>query len=49
MTGTRTASVTADCARCVPNAPLLVGVIHCEAKIAIVGKAHGQLVFFVPF
>ena len=35
MTGTRTASVTADCARCVPNAPLLVGVIYCEAKIAL--------------
>ena len=35
MTGTRTASVTTDCARCVPNAPLLVGVIYCEAKIAL--------------
>ena len=35
MTGTRAASVTADCARCVPNAPLLVGVIYCEAKIAL--------------
>jgi hypothetical protein len=35
MAGTRAASVAADCARCVPNAPLLVGVIHCEAKIAL--------------
>jgi hypothetical protein len=35
MTGTRAASATADCARCVPNAPLLVGVIYCEAKIAL--------------
>ena len=37
VNGTRAASVTADCARCVPNAPLLVGVIviYCEAKIAL--------------
>jgi hypothetical protein len=35
MTGTGTASVTADCTRCVPNAPLLAGVIYCEAKIAL--------------
>jgi hypothetical protein len=35
MTGTRTASVAAECARCVPNAPLLVGVIYCEAKISL--------------
>jgi hypothetical protein len=35
MTGTRTASVTADCARCVSNAPVLVGVIYCEAKISL--------------
>jgi hypothetical protein len=33
--GTRTASVAADCARCVPNAPLLVGIVYCEAKIAL--------------
>ena len=35
MTGTRTAAVTADCARCVPNAHVIVGVICCVAKIAL--------------
>jgi hypothetical protein len=35
MTGTRTAPVIADCARCMHNSSLLVGVICCEAKIAL--------------
>jgi hypothetical protein len=35
MTGTRTAPVINDCARCVHNSLLLVGVIYCEAKIAL--------------
>jgi hypothetical protein len=35
MTGTRAASVIADCPRCVPNAPLLGGYLYREAKIAI--------------
>jgi len=32
MTGTRTASVTADCARCVPNAQLFVGLFIAKQK-----------------
>jgi hypothetical protein len=47
MTGTRTASVTVDCARCVPNAPLLVGVIYCEAKIALSNSLAVLGVFFI--
>jgi hypothetical protein len=35
MTGTRTAPVVTDCARCLHNSPLLWGVIYCEAKIAL--------------
>ena len=37
VTETRTASVTADCARCVPNAPLLVVVIYCANSLAVLG------------
>jgi hypothetical protein len=49
MTGTRTASVTAYCARCVPNAPLLVGVIHCEAKIALSNSLAALGVFSLAY
>jgi hypothetical protein len=49
MTGTRTASVTVDCARCVPNAPLLVGVIYCEAKIALSNSLAALGVFSLAY
>jgi hypothetical protein len=49
MTGTRAASVTADCARCVPNAPLLVGVIYCEAKIALSNSLAALGVFSLAY
>jgi hypothetical protein len=47
MTGTRAASVIADCARCLPNAPLLgVGLfVYCEAKIAFSNSLAGLGVF----
>ena len=49
MTGARAASVTADCARCVPNAPLLVGVIYCEAKIALSNSLAALGVFSLAY
>jgi hypothetical protein len=47
MTGTRTAPVITDCARCVHNSPLLVGVIYCEAKIALSNSLAAIAVFLL--
>jgi hypothetical protein len=49
MTGTRTAPVITDCARCVPNLPLLVGVIYCEAKIALSNSLAEIAVFLLAY
>jgi len=49
MTGTRTAPVITDCARCVLNSPLLVGVIYCEAKIALSNSLAVIAVFLLAY
>jgi hypothetical protein len=47
MTGTRTAPVITDCARCLHNSSLLVGVIYCEAKIALSNSLAAIAVFLL--
>jgi hypothetical protein len=49
MTGTRTAPVITDCARCIHNPPLLVGVIYCEAKIALSNSLAVIAVFLLAY
>jgi hypothetical protein len=50
MTGTRTAPVITDCARCVHNnSPLLVGVIYCEAKIALSNSLAVIAIFLLAY
>jgi hypothetical protein len=49
MTGTRTAPVITDCARCLHNSPLLVGVIYCEAKIALSNCLAAIAVFLLAY
>jgi hypothetical protein len=49
VTGTRTAPVITDCARCVHNSPLLVGVIYCEAKIALSNSLAAIAVFLLAY
>jgi hypothetical protein len=49
MTGTRTAPVITDCARCVHNSSLLVGVIYCEAKIALSNSLAVIAVFLLAY
>jgi hypothetical protein len=47
MTGTRTAPVIADCARCTHNSSLLGGVIYCEAKTALSNSLAVVAVFLL--
>ena len=50
MTGAaRAAPIIADCARCVHNSPLLVEVIHCEAKIALSNSLAVIAVFLLAW
>ena len=49
MTGTRTAPVITDCARCVHNSTLLVGVIYCEAKITLSNSLAVIAVFLLAY
>ena len=49
MTGTRTAPVITDCARCVHNSTLLVGVIYYEAKITLSNSLAVIAVFLLAY